>query len=100
MVAVGITSKDEIEEFECVNGHLFCSYNKLVSLEIPEGVKEVYCHGNILTELIIPNGVTHVYCHNNKLSELIIPESVECLKCDKEVSGLDEFIDKIYIELC
>ena len=75
MVAVGITSDGKRLEFNC-SDKLYCSYNDLVSL-----------------------GVKYVYCSYNKLTELILPESVESLWCDKEVSGLDRFIDKIEIVL-
>ena len=79
MVAVGITSKGNSIEFEC-NDILFCSYEDLVSLEVPEGVKKVWCR-------------------DNKLTKLKIPESVTMLICDKEIIGLEEFIGEIYIEL-
>ena len=99
MVAVGITSDGKRIEFDCSDGILFCYYNDLVSLEVFDGVKRVYCHNNKLTELIIPKGVKEVYCWNNLLKELIIPDSVELILCDKKVSGLDELIGKVDIEL-
>ena len=80
MVAVGITNKGKRLEFDCNTGILLCSNRDLISLELPEGV-------------------INVWCSNNKLSELTIPKSVTSLFCDKEVSGLEEFICKIYIYL-
>ena len=98
MVAVGYTIDGYRKEFECSDG-ILCSYNDLVSLEIPYGVKYVWCYNNQLSELILPEGVTNVYCHNNLLTELIIPNGVKTVYCDKEIKGLEEFIGNIKIEL-
>ena len=80
MVAVGYTIDGYRKEFECSDGRLSCHSKDLVSLEVPEGV-------------------TFVICYNNKLSKLILPDSVTMLCCDKGVSGLEEFIDKVNIDL-
>ena len=79
MLAIGYTSDGKRIEFDCSNG-LYCYNSDLVSLDIPEGVTKVMCWGNLLTELIIP-------------------DSVEVILCDKKVSGLDELIGKVDIEL-
>ena len=80
--AVGYTSKGERKEFK-VNryGILFCQYEDLVSIEISEGVEEVWCNNNLLTELNIPEGVNYVWCDNNLLTELVIPSSAENVYC-------------------
>ena len=100
MVAVGYTSKGKRLEFDCSSDEICCSYSNLVSLEIPDGVKQVYSHNNNLTELILPDTVTEVYCHNNKITELIIPSGVKQVVCDRGVKGLEQYIDKVEIILC
>ena len=99
MVAIGITTEGYIKEFECSDGILHCYSKDLVSLEIPEGVIYVSCYNNLLTELKVPEGVKRIWCWGNKLSKLILPDSVTMLCCDKGVSGLEEFIDKVNIDL-
>ena len=99
MVAIGITSSGNRKEFEIFDGRLFCYNKDLVSLEIPEGVKEVYCSRNKLTELVLPSGVTHVYCYKNQLTELVLTDSVTDVRCDREVKGLEHLIGKANMRL-
>ncbi len=99
MVAVGYNSKGERIEFPLEDGYLFCSNKDLVSLIVPTGCIYLSCSNNLLTVLIIPIGCEFVSCWNNKLFSLDIPSSVKELFCNKEVKGLELFIDKVKIAL-
>ena len=52
------------------------------------------CYGNKLISLNIPEGVKNVHCSNNQLTELILPEGVNWLWADKEVLGLEKYMGK------
>jgi hypothetical protein len=60
---------------------IMLSYNDLIELVIPYGVKEVACYDNKLTKLDLPDSVKIINCHNNNLTKLIIPDSVEYIDC-------------------
>ena len=98
--AIGIDDKGNVLYFYVVDGDLDCSNKKLVSLEVPhgvktldcsnnnltslevpQGVKDLDCSNNNLTSLVVPQGVTHLYCHNNSLTSLEVPQGVTHLYC-------------------
>jgi len=89
MIAIGYNIKGERKEYKInIDGSLLCYGQDLISIEIPEGVKQIDCENNQLIELTIPEGVKYLDCHNNILTELNIPKSVKYLNCDKNVIGL------------
>ena len=118
LTAVGIDEDGEKFEFDCSDGWLHCSESQLTELILPEGVKYVNCYENQLTELILPEGIERIDCDNNKLTELIFPEGVTRVSCrdnnithltlpssftdlwaDKEITGLERYMGKIYMDL-
>ena len=53
---------------------LYCSYNQLTSLTVPEGIEKLYCSSNKLTSLTVPEGIQYLDCSNNQLTSLTVPE--------------------------
>ncbi len=47
----------------------------------------------------VGNKVRKILCTNNRLKDLTLPPSVTMLICDKEVKGLDKYIDTVKITL-
>ncbi len=64
---------------------VWCSFNKLTSLELPKGIKTVWCYNNQLTSLELSKGVKEVYCYNNQLTSLALPKGIEKIWCDVSV---------------
>ncbi len=54
-----------------------------------------FINGKELRSLKVPEGVHNVVCTGHKLLSLSLPDSVILLRCDKEVKGLEKYIDKI-----
>jgi hypothetical protein len=73
-VKVKLQSQDEI----------VLSNMGLRELVLPK-CKKVWCHYNQLTELIIPDGCVHVNCANNSITKLILPESCVRLDCSNNL---------------
>ena len=61
---------------------VYCYNNQLTELNLPKGVEWVSCENNQLTELKLSEGVKWVYCWNNQLTELILPDGVKEVRCD------------------
>ena len=121
MIAIGKKSNGEEKEFSIRNNNtVYCSYNQLSELNLPNGVERVYCNNNQLTELHLPNGVKDVdcssnqlteldlpngvikvYCYNNPIAEITLPKSIRIayipLNCN--VLNIDEFKNKDEVEI-
>ena len=65
---IGINNKGKKIVYPIDNGILDCSYQNLISIEIPIGVKTVSCENNNLTELLLPATVKDVFCYNNSVN--------------------------------
>ena len=74
---IGITSKGKIKWFEIEqNGSVCCYSEDLISLELIDGVKELYCSDNKLTELFIPKETKYLDCSDNMLETLTIHSKI------------------------
>jgi hypothetical protein len=82
---------------------VYCSYNLLTELIIPEGCEYVSCRDNMLTKLILANSCNDVWCYNNYLTKLIIPKNCQvwCHNNDFHpiITELFESRDSIKIQL-
>ena len=81
MKTTGVNRRGEVIEFQIKNGVLKCPSKELISINIPEGVREVNCQDNQLVDLIVPESVTILKCSANRLTKLILPQTVESVKC-------------------
>ena len=70
MKAIGKNINGEEVEIKINNKYVYCPYNQLTELFLPNGVERVYCYDNQLTELVLPNGVEEVDCYNNNLKKI------------------------------
>ena len=72
------------------NNEINVSYMKLIELVLPK-CNRVFCSFNYLTELIIPQGCEWVSCRDNKLTKLLLPDSC------KEVWCYDNYLTKLIV---
>ena len=73
LIATGIDVNGEEKKFYCELLRLWCVDRNLISLTIPEGIRQVYCWNNHIAHLNLPNSVTDLYA-------------------DKEVTNLEKYI--------
>jgi hypothetical protein len=60
---------------------IYCGYNSLTELSIPNGCESVSCTNNNLNKLILSDTCTTVFCPFNKLTELIITKNCKEIVC-------------------
>ena len=81
MKAIGKNINGEEVEIKIYNKSVYCPYNLLTELFLPNGVDTVYCFKNQLTALHLPNGVKDFDCSSNHLTELFLPNGVKDVDC-------------------
>jgi hypothetical protein len=78
---INLTSMDIIELVLPKCKKVYCHFNQLKELIIPEGCEIVDCWNNKLTKLILPESCKEIYCSCNKLTELTLPKNCNIIYC-------------------
>jgi hypothetical protein len=60
---------------------LFCSDNRLTSLQLNENLQHLYCGNNRLCSLHLNENLQHLYCANNRLTSLQLNENLKKISC-------------------